>query len=160
MNSLGDFDIDSPDLQQTLFGKIDSFVLYRQRKNREETLKVKLYQSEQRCAQLEKKEAKSFQRELFREVVKLVEGATEGVLSHQDFLSALAGVVEQLGFVREYAFFELNHSGEKLVSRPYPGRKNRELPSLSLGGGPWWRDGERYRGLRSEPCPASGPRLF
>lgn len=133
LDSLGDFDVEVEDLPEKLSQILRFLKVRREREAEVRKLKAELYlarqERERSEGQLRELWKQANDRQLLGEVVRKIDREC----CRQDFLQALAKVVEELDFFQQYGIFELAGNGQKLVSPRLAGRKYRALPSLQLG---------------------------
>ena len=133
IHALGDVDLEADDLSQRLSSIMDAFSIRREKERENEQLKAKLYKSEQRfhkaVEQFQQESQRFDYHQLLVQFIRKIEHKYDG----HNFLTAFSAVMEEVDFIDEYAFYELNDSGQKLVSPRIQGKKSYRFPSLWLG---------------------------
>ena len=133
IKSLGDFNIDDPALPQQLSQLWNFLKAQRDRESEMGKLKMQLYETrgqlERTVGQIQQLSQQSDYRKLLAQFAHQIDQQCR----RQDFLPALAKVVEQFDFIDQYALLELSPNGQKLLSPRLRGSKYRAFPSLWLG---------------------------
>ena len=133
MKSLGDFDIDDPDLAQRLSQVVAELKARQERQGEVGKLKADLYQARKSLDKLVEKNQREAQESDYRRLLcGLVDAINEECRVH-DFLESFGRVMERANFIEEYAVLELTPNGQKLISPRLKGQKYRSFPSLWLG---------------------------
>lgn len=133
MHFLGEVDREAEDLPQKL-SHIVGVLLARRKKERENgQLKAQLYKSENRFHKAVEQFQQELQRFEYQEFLTQFMRKIENQYDGHNFLTTLSGTMDESNFIKQYAFFELSESGQKLASPRLKGKKYYRLPSLWLG---------------------------
>ena len=133
MQSLGDLDIEAPDLPQRLSQLWGLFQARLDRKGENSKLKAQLYQAREQLHQVVQKNqhvAKKFDHgQLLGQIIRKIDQLCYG----HDFLHALNLAIHHFDCFIQYSILELAPNGQKLVSPRLQGKKYRTFPTLWLG---------------------------